>query len=166
MRPRNRIVGLAMLPAVVMLAACQFDPARPFTWSYNVMLNVPIAANQQQEYAFFRLPQAFEFPAARMARAQGRVMMPAAQGDSLPSMFHWQVTQYDDTFQMKAGYDWVIPLTKRCNARYCVGKFREKETDFPAFNFAAGDYASLSVTPVAGNFPLGVQLSSRLRYDF
>jgi len=151
---------------MVVLAGCKFDTARPFTWSYNATLNVPVAANQQQEYSRFQLPQAFEFPAARIATARGRVMAPAAQGDSMPSMFHWQVAHYDGTFQMKGGYDWVIPLTKRCNAQYCVGKFRAKEADFPAFNFAQGDIASLSVTPVGGSFLPGWQLSSRLRYDF
>jgi hypothetical protein len=47
-----------------------------------------------------------------------------------------------------------------------VGKFRSKETDFPAFDFAEGDYAALSVTPVGGSFQPGWKLSSRLRYDF
>ena len=161
-----RTLRLVALAAAVAFPACQFDRARPFTWSYNATLNIPVPANVQQEYTFFRLPQAFEFPAPRLARAQGRVMAPAAQGDGMPSMFHWQLTQYDQAFQPKGGYDWVIPLAKRCNARYCVGKFRAKETDFPAFNFAEGDYASLSVTPVGGGFQPGWQLSSRLRYDF
>ena len=93
-------------------------------------------------------------------------MAPAAQGDGMPTTFHWQLTQYDQSFQPKGSYDWVMPLSKRCNARYCVGKFRSKETDFPAFTFAAGDVASLSVTPVGGSFQPGWQLSSRLRYDF
>ena len=158
-----------LVVAVVALAACRFDPARPLTWSYSATLNVSVPANVEREYAFFQLPQAFEFPAPRLARAQGRVMAPAAQGDAMPTMFHWQMLQFaasGGSTLPKGSYDWVIPLSKRCNARYCVGKFRAKETDFPAFDFAEGDFASLSVKPVGGSFQPGWQIAARVRYDF